>query len=770
MSVNIPLLAFNDVYRVRQRYVAQPGAPASDTPAPPEADISVGQFTELVYSLRDEWAAKPLSDEKEGLILFAGDVFSPSVDSSVTRGSHMVPVLNGLKLDAACVGNHDFDFGYPHMTKLVSATSFPWLLSNVVDTQTGKTPAPLHRFLVTEKCGVRIGIIGIVEEDWIATIPSWPENFKYQPMKDVAIELSQLLRDPEGEHRVDLIIALTHCRLPNDIWLSNELGAVAGKNVENEHGVDLIIGGHDHVYYIGKGAASWEGYVGNRGASGTQDDHGSHIIKSGTDFRDLSSAVLGLSAPNPNAIRRRTIASLTGKHHYVVPSSPTNVEMERLIDSLLASVQETLGKPVCFSLSPFDARSEIVRTRESSLGNWVADVLLHAYDESLVEGTPVEFEKEDENGSPPHDKPKPCGADAVIICGGTLRGDSQYGPGKITLGDILEIFPFDDPVVCLEIDGKGIWDTLESALSKWPAQEGRFPVVSGLAVDWDHTKPPGKRINSIHLTKHSHKHDDSENPDDYIDYESSLRGAAIEVKRPGLKLGAEIKNETGGRTYYVITRQYMADGFDGFEALKDRKFVIDDETGQSMSNIIRSFLLGSAYIFRHKQLADARHKYLSDKTHRVLKRARARLQSSPRASLASSPIKTFPGFHEENGLLASPGSSPGTVDLNMSVSSVSTISTTGWATLRRHVIDHDWLSISEAFHIARHEHMSSVDRCEGDELRRKRHGEVETPRAAIAPLDKRQKAELRSMDDDVAIVCPLIDGRLRDVSATADQQ
>jgi hypothetical protein len=30
-----------------------------------------------------------------------------------------------------------------------------------------------------------------------------------------------------------------------------------------------------------------------------------------------------------------------------------------------------------------------------------------------------------------------AGADAVIICGGTLRGDSQYGPGKITLGDIL---------------------------------------------------------------------------------------------------------------------------------------------------------------------------------------------------------------------------------------------------------------------------------------------------------------------------------------------
>jgi hypothetical protein len=41
-----------------------------------------------------------------------------------------------------------------------------------------------------------------------------------------------------------------------------------------------------------------------------------------------------------------------------------------------------------------------------------------------------------------------------------------------------------------------------------------------------------------------------------------------------------------------ITREYMAEGYDGFEALKGRKFIIDDENGQIMSSIIRSFLLG----------------------------------------------------------------------------------------------------------------------------------------------------------------------------------
>lgn len=55
--------------------------------------------------------------------------------------------------------------------------------------------------------------------------------------------------------------------------MANELGAVADRDgVENEHGVDLIIGGHDHMYYIGKGATSWEGNVGQRDAPGTEED------------------------------------------------------------------------------------------------------------------------------------------------------------------------------------------------------------------------------------------------------------------------------------------------------------------------------------------------------------------------------------------------------------------------------------------------------------------------------------------------------------------
>ncbi|WVR09253.1 hypothetical protein IAU60_006318 [Kwoniella sp. DSM 27419] len=762
---SLPLLCFNDVYRVNQKYNPQPGAPEDKS----GNEINVSQFAHLLLSERAKWKDRQ-DGSKEGLVLFAGDIFNPSVESSVTRGSHMTPISNGLKVDASCVGNHDWDFGYPHLTKLINASTFPWLMSNIVDKNTGQVPPPLKRYHVFERCGVRIGVIGLVEEDWIATIPSWPDNFVYRSMVDVGMELSKELRDPKGEN-VDLIIALTHCRVPNDIKTCNSLGAVnpsTRPGLENEHGVDLLIGGHDHVYFIGKGAASWDGYSGRHGVPDTMEDNGVHLIKSGTDFRDLSSADLELTPQPAGSVRKHLITRLTGKHHYILPSSPSDKSFTEMVQSLLSSVSEALSKPVCFTLSAFDARSEIVRTQEVGLGNWIADVLMHAYAENLLDGGP-EKEKSGQGSAQSKARLAKGGADAVILCGGTLRGDSQYGPGKVTLGDILEILPFEDPVVCLEIDGEGIWDTLESALSKWPAQEGRFPIISGLVVQWDHTKPSGSRVLSIHELQPDERDDDEvEHPQDFIDFREHEDGTQVVVRQRKLAMGDPVQRDSS-KTYRVITRDYMAQGYDGFEALKNRKFIVDDENGQIMSSILRSFLLGSSYIFRHKQLEAAANQHLSKRTDRVLSRARQQHQHSPSSSLSSSPQSV-------KGSFLSPGGQKGGY-IPSPVSEKS--NTLAWSLVRRHVVQHDWTSIRDAMHVAKHEHMSSVDEVAGEAMREHKdnmpgdwpqpgsratkpdNGEAATPTLIIGKEEK----HVQGLTDDLAIVCPLVDGRLRDVSA-----
>ena len=75
---SLSLLHFNDVYRVTPQKTSQP-----------LETIDVTQFTALLHDLRDRWILRG-DGNRDGLVLFSGDVFSPSIESSVTRGSHMV--------------------------------------------------------------------------------------------------------------------------------------------------------------------------------------------------------------------------------------------------------------------------------------------------------------------------------------------------------------------------------------------------------------------------------------------------------------------------------------------------------------------------------------------------------------------------------------------------------------------------------------------------------------------------------------------------------
>ncbi len=77
--LSLPVLHFNDVYRVQ---------PFKLTPSSPET-IDVTQFAAMLEDARDAWPQRP-DGKRDGLVLFSGDVFAPSTESSITRGSHMV--------------------------------------------------------------------------------------------------------------------------------------------------------------------------------------------------------------------------------------------------------------------------------------------------------------------------------------------------------------------------------------------------------------------------------------------------------------------------------------------------------------------------------------------------------------------------------------------------------------------------------------------------------------------------------------------------------
>lgn len=202
------LLHFNDVYNVEERK-AEPVGGAS-------------RFCTLVKQLRAQ---------HEGMkVFFGGDSLSPSLNSSVTRGKHIPPIFNTIGVDYAVAGNHDFDFGCERLEQMMKICNFPWLLANIVCEENGKQVrlSNTKEYLIEEINGVKVGIIGLAEEEWLACLTKLPASTKYIDQAEMGRNLCKQLRDQGCQ----VVIALTHSREPQDTYLAN-----------NCPDIDLILGG-----------------------------------------------------------------------------------------------------------------------------------------------------------------------------------------------------------------------------------------------------------------------------------------------------------------------------------------------------------------------------------------------------------------------------------------------------------------------------------------------------------------------------------------------
>ena len=68
-------------------------------------------------------------------------------------------------------------------------------------------------------------------------------------------------------------------------------------------------------------------------------------------------------------------------------------------------------------------------------------------------------------------------------------------------------------------------------------------------------------------------------------------------KQASLQVDEEpIERVAGGRKYKIVTREFMAQGHDGFSMLTRGQLLIDHESGAIMSSIIRKYMLGRVNI------------------------------------------------------------------------------------------------------------------------------------------------------------------------------
>ena len=127
-----------------------------------------------------------------GVVLVdGGDLFQGTLESNLAEGADVVRAYNALGYTASAIGNHEFDYGPvgPDVTAKpgedrrgalkarASEAKFPFVVSNILDTQTGKRVdwPNMPASTLVDVAGVSVGIVGASTEGTPFT--TMPANF-----------------------------------------------------------------------------------------------------------------------------------------------------------------------------------------------------------------------------------------------------------------------------------------------------------------------------------------------------------------------------------------------------------------------------------------------------------------------------------------------------------------------------------------------------------------------------------------------------------------
>jgi 5'-nucleotidase len=179
---------------------------------------------------------KVRQEEENVIYVISGDMVQGSVIDSEYRGISTIEIMNYLSPDVVCLGNHEFDYGLPHLLFLEKMANFPIVNANLYIKDYNKRLMKPH--LVLNKAGFDFLFIGIITEKIMADISRDEQIASFITLEEASGEVGRIVNTYKNDD-IDLTILLTHIGFDSD----KELAAM----LVPEWGVDLIIGGHSHT-------------------------------------------------------------------------------------------------------------------------------------------------------------------------------------------------------------------------------------------------------------------------------------------------------------------------------------------------------------------------------------------------------------------------------------------------------------------------------------------------------------------------------------------
>lgn len=159
----------------------------------------------------------------------------------------MILLLNELKYDAAIIGNHEFNYGFPFLQKAVNESKFPWLSANIVREESGEPVFGQPYVIKTFDCGVKVAVLGLTTK----YVPNWenPEHIKGLAFLDVVETAKKWVS--HLKKKADIVVVSYHGGFERDLITGEPTETLTEENQGYQlcmevEGIDVLLTGHQH--------------------------------------------------------------------------------------------------------------------------------------------------------------------------------------------------------------------------------------------------------------------------------------------------------------------------------------------------------------------------------------------------------------------------------------------------------------------------------------------------------------------------------------------
>jgi 2',3'-cyclic-nucleotide 2'-phosphodiesterase (5'-nucleotidase family) len=359
------------------------------------------------------------SDGTPVFVLHAGDALFPSVMSKYLDAKPMIDVMNLLDGDATkfdpslivCLGNHELDKSDDKvLLARLRESQFHWVATNTLYCKAKDDCVPFHTLgdPISEVMQIdvgkeHIGVMGLL----------YPFSKPYAKSTDVIAAAGEA-HDAMARNGATLTVAITHQDMPDDV-----------KMVQALPGIDLVIGGHDHLFTQQQVGSTW-------------------ITKADADAKSV--IVYDVTVDGQGRMH-------TAPLRVVVDSTiAKDPEVDARVQQWMATLSEKLGGNQTIGLTEnlLEGVEPAVRGRETALGNLLTDVVRAQ-----------------------------MGTEIAVLNGGSIRINDNIPPGPITKYDMEGIFYYTNALVAVSVTGQQLLDMLRNSVSRVDAGDGRFLQISG---------------------------------------------------------------------------------------------------------------------------------------------------------------------------------------------------------------------------------------------------------------------------------------------------